>query len=144
MSEKELSINFSLVHIEENQFSTFEEMLDAKKPIQQEIGFGFGADVEARTIAVSMEFVLYKEEKPLLKLKITNVFEVESNSFEQKILQEKKIVLPCEFGKHLAVVTTGTARGVLFANTKNTPFNKYLMGLINVDEMFYEDISLEI
>jgi len=52
--------------------------------------------------------------------------------------------LPCWFGKHLAMLTTGTARGVLFANTKNTQFNKYIIGLINVDKMFNEDIHIEI
>lgn len=143
MSKKELPINFSLVHIEDNQFSTFEKMLDVEKPIQQEIGLGFGVDVENAAIAVSMEFVLNKGEKPLLKQNITCYFEISPKDFDSQLRKGKEVVLPCGFGKHLAMLTIGTARGVLFANTKNTVFNKYLIGLINVDDMFNEDISIE-
>ena len=35
MSKKELPIQFHLVHIEDNQFSPFDEMLDVDKPIEQ-------------------------------------------------------------------------------------------------------------
>lgn len=144
MSKEKLSIKFDLIHIEDNQFSTFEEMLDVEKQIQQEIGFGFGVDMENRAIAVSMEFVLHKGEKPLLKQSITCFFEISPDDFDSQLRKEKEVVLPCGFGKHLAMLTTGTARGVLFANTKNTVFNKYLIGLINVDEMFNEEIAIEI
>lgn len=144
MSEKKLPIKFQLIHIEDNQFSTFEEMLDVEKPIKQEIGFGYGVDVENRSVAVSMEFVLHKGEKPLLKQKITCFFEISPDDFDNQLRNEKEVVLPCWLGKHLAMLTVGTARGVLFANTKNTKFNKYLIGLINVNEMFNQDISIEV
>lgn len=143
MSKKKvLPIKFSLVHIEENQFSTFDEALDEDKPIQQQVGFGFGVDMEKNVIAVSVDFVLNKEDKPLLKQHITCYFKIESKDFETQLKREDEIVLPCAFGKHLAMITTGTARGVLFANTKNTPFNQFLIGLINVDSMFNEDIHI--
>src|SRR5690554_3451300 len=136
MSEKKLPIQFTLVHIEDNQFSTFDEMLHVDKPIEQQVGFGFGVDIEKKVTAVSVDFIFQKEEKPLLKQTITCYFEISSEDFDNQLKKEKEVVLPCGFGKHLAMLTTGTARGVLFANTKNTAFNKYLIGLINVDKMF--------
>jgi hypothetical protein len=144
MSKKELPIQFTLVHIEDNQFSTFDEMLNVDMPIEQQVGFGFGVDIEKKIIAVSVEFIFQKEEKPLLKQNITCYFEISSEDFDNQLRKEKDVVLPCGFGKHLAMLTTGTARGVLFSNTKNTAFNKYLIGLINVDQMFNEDIHIEI
>ena len=144
MSEKKLPIQFTLVYIEDNQFSTFDEMLHVDKPIEQQVGFGFGVDIEKKIIAVSVEFIFQKQEKPLLKQSVTCYFEISSEDFDNKLRNKKEVVLPCGFGKHLAMLTTGTARGVLFANTKNTPFNKYLIGLINVDKMFDEDIHIEI
>ncbi len=144
MSEKKLPIQFTLVHIEDNQFSTFDEMLHVDKPIEQQVGFGFGVDIEKKVIAVSVDFIFQKEEKPLLKQTITCYFEISSEDFDNQLKKEKEVVLPCGFGKHLAMLTTGTARGVLFANTKNTAFNKYLIGLINVDKMFNKDIHIEI
>lgn len=144
MCKKELDFQFQLVHIEDNQFSTFDEMLNVDKPIEQQVGFGFGVDIERNVIAVAVDFIFQKEEKPVLKQSVTCYFEIPTDDFVVHLRKEKEVVLPCGFGRHLAMLTTGTARGVLFANTKNTPFNKYLIGLINVDRMFDEDIHIEI
>lgn len=142
MSKKELSIPFKIVKVEENQFAVFEETLAIKERIQQQIGFGFGADTENNIIAVSMNFVLHKQNQPLLKLEITCYFEMEQQVFQDKLVEADEIVLPCGFAKHLAMIAIGTARGILFANTKNTDFNKYIMGLINIDKIFSEDIII--
>ncbi len=144
MSKRELSIPFKIVKVEENQFSVFEDALTIEERIQQQIGFGFGTDVENNIVAVSMEFVLHKENQPLIKLAITCYFDVEPKAFNEKLVQDATITLPCGFAKHLAMITTGTARGVLFANTKNTPFNQYIIGLVNVDKMFNEDIHIKL
>lgn len=143
MSKKKLPIPFKIVKVEENQFSVFEDTLAVDAPIQQQVGFGFGVDTDNKVIAVSMEFVLNKNELPLVKQEITCYFEVKKEAFST-LLQKDKLIMPCGFGKHLAMVVTGTARGVLYANTKNTEFNKFLIGLINIDNMFNDDIVVEI
>ena len=61
MCEKKLPVQFQLVHIEDNQFSTFDEMLDADKPIEQQVGFGFGVDIERKVIAVAVDFFFLSE-----------------------------------------------------------------------------------
>lgn len=143
MSMKELSIPFKMVKIDENQFSMFEDVLSIETEINQSIGFGFGADTKHNTIAVAMQYLLQKDGKPLLKQEITCYFEVKKEAFK-KLTKKGEIILPCNFGKHLAMLTTGTARGILYANTKNTAFHKFLMGAINIDTMFKEDIAIEI
>lgn len=144
MSAKELPIPFKIIKVEEHQFSSFEDTLALDEPIQQHVGFGFGADIDNHTIAVAMEFVLHKKDIPLLKQEITCYFGIDPIVFKEELNQGNQLVLPCSFGKHLAMITTGTARGVLFANTKTSPFNQYLIGLINIDKMFNEDILIEI
>jgi len=144
MSSKELPIPFKIVKVEENQFSVFEETLAIEERINQHIGFGFGIDLDKKVVAVAMKFVLQKNKHPLVKLEITCYFEIEKQAFQDLLVSGDTIVLPCGFGKHLAVITTGTARGVLFANTKNTEFNKFIIGLINVDKMFKEDIHIKL
>lgn len=144
MSKRELPIPFKIVKVEENQFSVFEETLAIEERIQQQIGFGFGTDAENNIVAVSMEFVLHKQTQPLIKLEITCYFEIEPKAFNEKLVQDQTIILPCGVAKHLAMITTGTARGVLFANTKNTPFNQFIIGLVDVDKMFTEDIHIKL
>lgn len=138
-----LAIPFKLVNIEENQFSVFEENLDDSSPINQKIGVGFGADFHNRIIGSTFRFQLNKEKNPLLKIEATCYFEIEENSFP-KLLSDNKIILPCKFAKHLAVITTGTVRGILYANTKGTAFNEFFLGLIDIDNMFVKDIILEV
>lgn len=143
MSRKEYPIPFKIVKIDENQFSVFEEVLKLKAEIRQKIGYGFGANIEDHSIGVAMSYVLLREGRPLLKQDITCYFEIQEDAFKG-LMQDDKVILPSDFGKHLAMITTGTVRGALFANTKNTPFHQFFMGIINVDKIFQEDISIEI
>lgn len=144
MSKKELPIKFTLVHIEEKQFASFENALEKESPIEQEIGFGFGVDIEQQVIGVTMDFMLSKQKSPLLKQMLSCYYKIEPQDFETQLKKEDAVVLPCGFAKHLAMITTGTARGVLFANTKNTPFNQFIIGLVNVDKMFTKDIHIKL
>jgi hypothetical protein len=141
MGTNELPIPFKIVKVEDKQFSVFQETLLMDAPIQQNIGFGFGVDPENRVIAVSMDFMLLKENIPLLKSEIICYFEIKEDTFDQ-LRQEKSVTLPSGFAKHLAVITTGTARGVLYANTKGSEFNKFILGLINIDKMFSENVDI--
>ncbi len=48
------------------------------------------------------------------------------------------------FLAHLAMITTGTARGVLFAKTEATQFSKFIIPTLNVAEMIKEDASFDL
>lgn len=143
MSDKNLSIPFKLVNIEEKQFSVFEEVLKLEKPIQEKVSTGFGVDVESRVIGSSVEYMLLKEDKPMLHIEVVCYFEIEEKAFNKKLVRADKLVLPIGFAKHLAMVTTGTTRGVLYANTHNTDFKDYFMRMIDVDKILEDkDITL--
>src|SRR5690554_197975 len=100
MSKKELPIPFKIVKVEENQFSLFEETLKTEASIQQQIGFGFGIDIDKSVIAVSMEFILNKNTHPLLKQEISCYFELESEAFkslQQKRSEERRVGKECRY-----------------------------------------------
>jgi len=54
----------------------------------------------------------------------------------------KSIILPVSLITHMAVLTVGTARGILHSKTENTKFNKYLLPTINVTESLKSDIAI--
>jgi hypothetical protein len=54
------------------------------------------------------------------------------------------LIVPKGFLAHLAMITTGTSRGVLFAKTEATPFSKFIIPTLNVSEMIYEDAIFDI
>lgn len=141
---KELPIPFKLINIDETQFSVFEESLENEAPVSQNISIGFSTDPDKNIVGVSFQYQLEKEEKPFLKIEVECYFEIEASEFKKQLMKKGEIILPCNFAKHLTVITTGTVRGVLYANTKNTPFSEYFLGLVNVDDMFTEDIVLNL
>src|SRR5690606_3464347 len=90
MSDKNLSIPFKLVNIEEKQFSVFEEVLKLEKPIQEKVSTGFGVDVESRVIGSSVEYMLLKEDKPMLHIEVVCYFEIEEKAFNKKLVRADK------------------------------------------------------
>lgn len=143
MSDK-LAIPFKLAKIEEKQFSVFEENLESDAPVQEKIGIGFGGEVADRIIAASINYQLVKDDQPFIHIKLDCYFEIEEKAFEEKLHKENSIELPKKFAQHLASITAGTTRGVLYANTKNTSFSDYPMRLINLKNILKEDICLEL
>jgi hypothetical protein len=45
---------------------------------------------------------------------------------------------------HLAMITTSTCRGVLFAKTEGTEFYKFIIPTLNVTGMINEDAEFEV
>ena len=54
------------------------------------------------------------------------------------------MIVPKGFLAHLAMITTGTSRGVLFAKTEATPFSKFIVPTLNVEEMIKKDAIFDI
>ena len=111
--------------------------------ISQTIDYDFGVsdDSNDTIVAVSCRFTLSKNKKAFLTIEVVCIFEVESESFSKKLKRDAKIVLPRDFACHLAAIATSTTRGVLYANTKGTPFADYLIELINIENVVHEDVE---
>lgn len=139
-----LSIPFKLAKIEEKQFSVFEEYLESDSPVQEKIGVGFGGGVEDRIIAASIDYQLLKDKQPFIHIRVACYFEIEPKAFKEKLHTEEGIKLPVELARHLANITVGTARGILFSNTQNTPFSQYPMRLINLQRILKEDVYIDL
>jgi len=54
-----------------------------------------------------------------------------------------KLIVPSDFITHLASLTTGTMRGVLHSRLEQTPYNKFMLPILDVSSAFTEDVLLE-
>lgn len=138
-----LNIPFKLAKIEEKQFSVFEENLGSEAPVQEKIGVGFGGEAEDRIVVSSINYQLLKDKQPFIHIEVACYFEIERKAFKEKLHKEGGIELPVQLARHLVNITVGTARGVLFSNTQNTPFSEYPMRLINLERILKEDIHID-
>lgn len=136
-------IGFALQGIKTEQFAIFEENYTPKKEIGLGAGLQFKLDKTNKQIGVFLGFEFMQGKKVFLKIQVSCHFKFEENSWSS-FIQENKLIIPKGFLTHLAMITIGTARGVLFAKTEGTSFSKYIIPTINVVEMIKEDALFEI
>lgn len=133
-----MEINFKLLQIKTEQFATFKENL----PIEGELNFGteleFKLNPADKHIGAFALFTLEQNQKVILKLEVSSHFAIESASWE-KCEEDSGVTLPKNFLAHIAMITVGTARGVLHTKTEGTPFNRFVIPLVNVANLITED-----
>jgi hypothetical protein len=52
--------------------------------------------------------------------------------------------VPKDFIRQLLVIAIGTARGVLHTKTENTPFNRFILPVLDATNLIKEDVELEV
>ena len=136
-------IAFQIVGIKTEEFAIIEELFDKKnEQIQLGLDFSFAVDAEKRAVACSAEVKFLQDVKPFIKLKITNTYIVDENSWK-RLEKDKKVILPKNFATHLLVLTIGTLRGVLHSKTEGTEFNRFVLPTLNVSDVINEDVKIE-
>lgn len=143
MKKDNTQVDFVLQGIKTEQFAIFEENYVPKKEIGLGTELQFKLDQKNKQIGVFLGFEFLQGKKVFLKIQVSCHFKVEENSWVTFILNNK-FVVPKGFLAHLAMITTGTARGVLFAKTEATPFSNFIVPTLNVAEMIKEDASFDI
>ena len=89
---------------------------------------------------LGFEFIQGK--KVFIKIQVSCHFKIQENSWAT-FIQNSKLIVPKGFLAHLAMITIGTTRGVLFAKTEATQFSKFIVPTLNVAEMIKEDASFD-
>lgn len=135
------AVNFRLCKIITPQFATNEEALTEKDKIQLNTNLGFGID-ENNGIGCLASFKFLSNNAPFIILDVECEYKIEKEDWDRLVNNEKtEIKFEAAFLKHLAMLTIGTARGVLHTKTENTKFNKYFLPTLNVNGMDINDMS---
>lgn len=133
-------MNFALKKINTDEFATVDLNIveDNGFEIKLNVSTGFGISEEKHLIACFLDLQYEYENIPFIILKVNCEFEIEENSWN-KIVDKSKVKFAKGFLQHLAIITVGTARGILHAKTENTDYNKYFLPTINVSEIITTD-----
>jgi hypothetical protein len=145
MKKENIEVGFSLQSIKTEQFAIIEENFNPKKEIEFGTEIEFKLDVDNKQIGVYLNFEFVNAKKVFLKIKVSCHFIIKEESWKLFLrVSPSKIIIPKGFIQHLAMITTGTTRGVLFAKTEGTLFSKFIIPTLNIVDMFKEDASFEI
>lgn len=143
MKKENTQVGFALKGIKTEQFAIFEENYSPKKETSLGTELQFKLDQNNKQIAVFLGFEFLQGKKVFLKIQVSCHFKIEESSWSS-LIQENKLIVPKGFLAHLAMITTGTSRGVLFAKTEATPFSTFIIPTLNVAEMIKEDVLFDI
>jgi hypothetical protein len=138
--KKDNLVGFLLKKIHTEQFALFEENFVENIEVNLNSQIQFKLDHTNNMVGTFVGFTFEQEKKPFLKIEISCHFKLEENSLKGFIDEKKsKTIIPKGFLAHLAMVTTGTVRGVLFAKTEGTFFNTFIIPTLNIAEMIETD-----
>ncbi|MCF8428545.1 MAG: hypothetical protein K9G64_00325 [Bacteroidia bacterium] len=143
MEKENTPVGFELKGIKTEQFAIMEENYVPKKETGLGTELQFKLNQTNKQIAVFLGFEFIQGKKIFLKIQVSCHFQIEDGSWNS-FIKENKVIIPKGFLAHLAMITTGTSRGVLFAKTEATQFSKFIVPTLNVEEMIKEDASFDI
>ncbi len=137
-------LGFSFTGLRTGSFAIIEKAFKKTGETNLITGLGFGLDIEGHIVTCNARFSFEKKkDQPFLILEIQALFEIEKNDFQNVMKQADNTYLVTKgLAVHFAVLTIGSARGVLHAKTEGTPFNEFLLPTIDVNSMLQEDVIL--
>lgn len=127
-------ISFSLQKISIIQYALIFEPKESEL-----IEFSFLAKVghnrDNRIIAITAEFKFSQDQNIFIQLETMCQFEISEESWKTLPRDSNdNIIIEKGFIAHCTSLIIGTSRGILYSKTEGTPFNKYLIPLINIPE----------
>lgn len=135
-------VSFALKKIVTTQFAIIEEAYKEKKPVSMNLSLSFAVNKETRIIEVSAKVNFAVLESPFVLIEVGCFFAIKKESWDTFMDEKGEKRVPKGFLCHLSMHTIGTLRGVLHAKTENTPFNRFILPPINVNELVKEDLIL--
>ena len=132
-------VGFALKGISVEQFAYSEK--DADKQVQLGVAFDFRLNTAERLAGVFIQVNLLHKDSNVLKLVCGCHYEISPESWNTLVNNKKsKVVFPRGFVVHLAMITTGTARGILYAKTEKTPYASFVLPMLDAESLFKKDI----
>jgi hypothetical protein len=137
-------LGFALTGLKTISFATIDVAHKKTGETNLMTGLGFGLDIDDHTITCNAKFSFErKTDQPFLLLDVRALFEIEKNDFNTKMKQvDNSYRITKALAIHFAVLTIGSARGILHAKTEGTIYNDYILPTIDVKSMFDEDVIL--
>ena len=140
--KQDTPVSFLLKSIRTEQYALMEDVFNEKAKISLNTKINFKINSKNKQVGAFVGFSFDQNKKTFLIIQVSCHFKIEETSWKTFLETDpSKVVIQKGFLAHLASLTVGTARGVLFAKTEGTPFNKYIIPTINVAKIIKNDAT---
>lgn len=139
-------IGFGIAQINTEQFAILPEAYKESEPSQIRHELVFGIDKENKRVQVQEKarFHNLEHNNPFIIIEVSCLFSIDDENWEKILIPESgSIILPRDFGIHLAMLVVGVLRGILHTKTENTIFNQFIFPPIDVLALVPDDVIFE-
>ncbi len=138
---KNVQIQFALRSIETIQFATIKDSYNEAEETELQTSVGVNITENESVISIHFEVSFLSEKKPFVVLEVVCHFDIEEKAYKE-FENNGAFTIPVGFCQHLAVITAGTARGVLYEKLKDTPYSEYFLPTVDLTQILTEDVVL--
>jgi hypothetical protein len=146
MAEVTASVKFALVSMKTEQYALLESIYDEnkKESVRINTGITIKFNKEDQIVVVSPKFTFSQDTSPFIIIEVASFFKIEDESWKTIYNKtDEQLNLSKGLAAHLAAVSIGVIRGVLHTKTEQTPFNSFIIPLVNVKKGFEEDLQIK-
>lgn len=136
-----MALQFQLVKIDAPQFAIINDN-EFTSPLKINFEINFAVDNNISSIKNTLKVVFLNSNEAVMQIVVECYFAVSKESWQEMTKPDNSIIVPVGFLQHLATITMGTTRGILYARTVDTNLNNYILPLINVTEMVKDDLKI--
>lgn len=142
--QRQQRIGFKLAQIDTDQFALLEEDFISKKEVTLNVGVKFSVNPSDKGVGVHFLIKFQQGETVFIILETACYFAIETENWGSFSTENNKITFPQGFAMHLAVLTVGTARGILYEKIKESKVNQFMLPTIDVTNLVKEDVTLDL
>lgn len=135
-------LEYKLLGMDTPQFAILKDEV-FEHPVQIENSIHFSTSNPIKTVKCAFQAIYKDGEEAVMKMVIELVFELSNDSWADLMAEDGNIVIPKDFLWHLGTLTIGAARGALFAYTRNTNLNSFLLPLFDLTSIITKDMVVK-
>lgn len=137
-------IGFQLIGIRTEQFGIVDQDFDTSKPLEILLNFNLAKEDQTKVVSVLFLSKFMDQNKIIMILECSCHFKITDESWDQfQESNSNSLILPQGFITHLALITVGTARGILHSKTEGTKFNGHVLPTLNLTSIFTSDMRID-
>lgn len=142
---KEEPIKFFLLKIKAEQFALFEDKFSEGKQVNLSTSIRFKINRANTQLGTFVEYKFSHKKDIFIAIQVSCHFKIHEDSWKTFInLSKNGIIIPRSFLTHMAMITVGTTRGILFTKTEGTSFNKFIIPTTNLTKIITEDLKFHL
>lgn len=134
------TIPYRIKGIKTTQFALFPEKYINGKEVSIKSSFSFGHNENLDSIRCIASFEYFQEENILMISEIQCTFEISPDGTSELKRLNK---VPVQFLRYMATITTGTARGIIYAKSEGTLIAALILPPINLIKLIEDDLPID-